>query len=541
MDIGREVIREAEQEQADRSNFDSLWTEVARRVHTRADNFQGRNVTEGARRTEWQFDSTAALALERFAAVIIAMTMPPSEKYHSFQAEAREARKDISVRKWCESVRDEVFSMRYSSHSNFTGNLNEATMDYGAFGTGTLMLEDKPGSPPNYRSCGLHNTFHCEGENGKINRTFRKLQYKPYQAIEKFGANNLPEIIIKSLDTKPNEKFNFWHRTQPRKYVQPGIRGPEGMAFESVYVSENEKKLVEQGGYRTFPYAVMRGPRSKNEIYGRSPALTVLADIKMKNEMARSTLRATHRMTEPTLLLADDAALAPFSLRPGHRNKGYLSEDGTELAKQMKWEGDLNAALKMLEMTDIVIKDAFLMRVFELMLTNPNMTATEVLERLRERGVLLTPAGGQIQNEFLGALAEREIDILSARGKLDEMPELLLRYGGKIELTDNSPLGRAQRAGAAIGFSRTVEQIIPLAQVDPTLMQRFKAEDMLPELAEIHGMPLNWLYTNDEFALIQQANEREKAMQTALGAAQPVAAAAKDAAQARLFSQQAGQ
>lgn len=540
MEEGREVIKQAELEVSNRGNFEGLWTEVARRIHTRADNFQGRNVTEGMRRSEWQFDSTAALALERYAAVVIAMTMPDSELYHGFRAAEKAAEKDIATKLWCEETRDECFKMRYSFSSNFIGNLNEIMMDSGSFGTGIMFVEDAPGKPVNYRSSGLHNTYLCEGEQGRVNKVFRKLEYVGYQAVEKFGKDVLPEIITKSIETEPNKKFTFWHRTKPNDYVQSGIRGPEGMGYESCYVSEIEKKVVAKGGYRKFPFAIMRGPRSKNEIYGRSPALTVLADIKMKNEMARSLLRAVHRMTEPTLLVADDAALSPFSLRPGHRNKGYMTEEGVPLAQQLKMEGDLNPAILMADKTDATIKDAFLMRVFEMMLANPNMTATEVLERLRERGILLTPAGGQIRNEFLGSLAERELDILAARGRLSEMPELLARSGGQVELTDNSPLGRAQKSGAAIGFARTVEQITPLAQVDPSLMQRFKAPEIMPELAEIHGMPLNWLYTEDEFQQILAKNAQQQAMSTAIGAAQPVSRAIKDVAQARLFSQQAG-
>src|SRR5262245_62116440 len=156
---GKRVIREAEMEMADRANFEQFWTEIARRVHTREDMFQGRNVTPGTRRSEWQFDSTAALALERCAAVQIAMNMPPSEFYHGLQAEDKAIRKDMGVKKWCEDTRDELFQMRYSANSNFGGNLNEVMMDAQGFGTGFMMIEDAPGRPVNYRSCGLHATY----------------------------------------------------------------------------------------------------------------------------------------------------------------------------------------------------------------------------------------------------------------------------------------------------------------------------------------------------------------------------------------------
>ena len=540
--IANEVMREVEQEKADRGNFESLWTQAARRVFPRADNFQGRHPSPGERRTEWQFDSKPVLANERFAAVFLSMTMPPSELYHGFQAEERSIRKFIEVKRWCEETRDDCFQMRYSPRSNFVGQINEVLLSYGAFGTGLTFLDDRPGKSPNYKSMPLEKTWIREGEDGKVNQVFRQLDLKPWQAIGMFGKDQLPEQVIKSAETQPNKEFKFYHRIKPREYVNKRLRfSAESMAYQSDYVCEIDRKHLETGGYRVFPVATARAPTSSNEVYGRSPAMTVLADIKMKNEIWRTVLRSSHRMAEPTMLLADDAALAPFQMQPGFRNKGYIkSTDGTPLAQQLEWRGDLQPAMLVAASADEDIKDAFLMRVFELMLTNPNMTATEVLERLRERGILLTPSAGRFFGEYVGALVERELDILSARGKLAEMPEELVRYGGNVDVTDNSPLARAQKAERAIGFDRTVQQILPLAERKPDIIDRFNDEEILPELADIHGMPANWLYSTAEHAANMKRKQQQDAAMMAAEAAPGVATAAKDAAQARLLTRQAG-
>lgn len=539
-DIATEVIREVDGEKADRGNFESLWTQAARRVHPRGDNFQGRNVTPGERRTEWQFDSKPVLALERFAAVFLSMTMPPSETYHGFRPEERSIRKDMAVKSWCEETRDDCFQMRYSSRSNFTAQINEVLMSFGAFGTGLMFLDDAPGRPANYKSLGLEKTWIREGEDGRINYFIRQLDLKPSQAIEKFTAQKLPEQIVKSSETQPNKTFAFYHRVKPRALINKNLRfSYESMEWQSDYVCEVERRHLDTSGYRTFPLAVCRNVTTTGETYGRGAAMTVLADIKMKNEIWRTVLRSSHRMAEPAMLLADDAALAPFQMQPGFRNKGYIKQDGTALAQQLEFQGDLQPAMMVAAATDENIKDAFLMRVFEMMLTNPNMTATEVLERLRERGILLTPSAGRFFGEFVGGLVERELDILQNRGKLAAMPELLERGGGHIEPTDNSPLARAQKAERAIGFDRTVQQVTPLAQVNPRIMQRFKTEEILPELADIHGMPISWLYTDDEFAVIMDKQDKEQAAEKAAVAAPDLASAAKDAAQARLLTSQA--
>jgi len=536
-DIARRILRDSEAEQADRANFDALWEETRRRIVPSAARFQGRD-TPGERRTEWQFDSMAVLAVERCAAVFSALNMPRSEKYQKIQATERSIRKFVEVRQWCENLRDDMFDMRYATASNFASQLTEVITSRVAFGNGAMMIEDNPGRPTNYKSLPLPYTWWREAENGKVNYMLRKLHYKPYQAIEKFGADVLPDTIKSAAVNKPNQEFIFWHMTAPNDSRNPRIRGPESMGFTSHYIAEAEKTLIQTGGYRVFPFAIARATTASNEKYGRGPAQTVLADIKMRNEMRKSILRSTNRMADPTLLVADDTALMPFSLRPGFRNRGYITEDGTKLAEQMKWEGDLNPAMVLDTQTGEVIKDAMLLRVFEMMLANPNMTATEVLERLKERAILLSPDGSKFMDEFGGAVTEREIDILAARGRITDMPEPLAQARGEIDVLPNGPLARAQRAEEATGFSRTLEQVVPLAQVNPKEMLRFKTSEIVPDLAEIHGMPARWLLTTEEFDELMQRMAEQEAQQTALTAAQPLATAAKDAAQARLFSQQ---
>lgn len=536
-----QVIREAERHKGDRGNFDDLWAQVARRVHPRGDNFQGKNASPGQRRTAWQFDSKPVLGLERFAAVFGAMTMPPSNKYHSFQAANRTIRKRLEVVKWCEALRDDVFQLRYSQKGNFTSQLSECHMSYGAFGTALMMVDDKPGKPINYRSLDLAFTWIAEGPDGKVNYAIREIRYTPEQAIAEFGASQLPQQIITARDKEPNKRFTFYHRIKPREEINHSARfSHESMSWQSDYVCEVEKRHLESGGYRTFPIVAARATTTTNEVYGRSPAITVLSDIKMRNEVWRTVLRSSHRMAEPTMLLSDDAALAPFQMQPGFRNKGYIKHDGTLLAQQLKFEGDLNPAMIVAQSASEDIDDAFLMRVFQMMLENPQMTATEVLERIRERGVLLTPSAGRWFSEFTAAIAMREYDILLARGMVDEMPEMLQRYGGEIEASDNSPIAKAQQAEQAIGFSRTMEQFAPFAEQKPEILDQVNFDKALPAIAEIHGMPSDWLYSEDEVTAIREQRRQQQEMQEMAGAAPDLARAAKDAAQAGVYTQQAG-
>ena len=78
------------------------------------------------------------------------------------------------------------------------------------------------------------------------------------------------------------------------------------------------------------------------------------------------------------------------------------------------------------------------------------MTATEVIERTTEKGILLAPTVGRQQSEYLGPLIERELDLLAQMRLLDPMPPQLRERAPRIyETVYTSPLSRAARAQEA--------------------------------------------------------------------------------------------
>jgi hypothetical protein len=60
------------------------------------------------------------------------------------------------------------------------------------------------------------------------------------------------------------------------------------MRFSSYYICLGSREIVSEGGFRTFPYAVGRYTAEPKEVYGYSPAMTVLPEIKMVQEMTKT-------------------------------------------------------------------------------------------------------------------------------------------------------------------------------------------------------------------------------------------------------------
>jgi hypothetical protein len=192
----------------------------------------------------------------------------------------------------------------------------------------------------------------------------------------------------------------------------------------------------------------------------------------------------------------------------------------------------------MIEEERNLINDAFLVTLFQILTESPQMTATEVIERTNEKGILLAPTVGRQQSEYLGPLIDRELDLLSQMGLLDPMPDILKEAKGEYQVVYTSPLSRAMRAQEAAGFMRTVENVKELVAItsDPSLLDPFDFDVAIPQIAEIQAVPESWMASPEKIAGKRQ--DRAKQQQIAQTIQAAPAAAAMMKAQAAAGPQQ---
>jgi hypothetical protein len=57
----------------------------------------------------------------------------------------------------------------------------------------------------------------------------------------------------------------------------------------------------------------------------------------------------------------------------------------------------------------------FLVSLFKVLSEHPNMTATQVIELVNEKGMLVAPTLGRQHTEYVGGMVERELDLWRSR------------------------------------------------------------------------------------------------------------------------------
>jgi hypothetical protein len=292
--------------------------------------------------------------------------------------------------------------------------------------------------------------------------------------------------------------------------------------------------MQEEGGYRTFPYATSRYDQAPREIYGRGPAQMVLPALKTLNAQKTVFLKQGHRAADPVLLGADDG-LTNMNLAPGAYNAGGVNSDGKPLVHVLP-SGGIQIAKEMMAEERGIIDDMFLVTLFKVLSEHPSMTATQVIELVNEKGILVAPTLGRQETEYLGPMIEREIDVLQSLGLVDPMPPRLKEANGEYQIVYTSPLALSQRAQEAAGFIRTVEtakEIVNITQ-DPSYLDVFDFDTALPDIAAIQSTPERWMAGPDKINAKRQARAQSQAQDKQIQALPALAAMKKaDAAAAK--------
>lgn len=541
-DLAGDVMRRQSQMEAGRSNWEPYWQDVADYTTPRNSTFTNKRAP-GERRTEKIFDSTAPLASDRFAAAFESMLTPRTQIWHLLKPEDEDLADDAEVKRWTEDVNKRLFARRYATHSNFASQIHEVYKALGDFGTGSLFSEEIPGEGITYRACHLGGLYIVEDFQGRIRHVHYKQELTAEQAAARFGVDNLPDIVKTKLQDRPDDKATYLHVACPNQSPMYGSLGPQGMPFQSIWVCVDSRSTVGTGGFRTFPYAVSRYVTTPGEVYGRSPAMMALPDVMMVNEMSRTMIQEAQLSVAPPLLAPHDGVASAYgdggiSVLPAAINYGAVNDAGQPMIHALNRGSQWEPAKAELTDRRQSINAAFLVTLFQILVDTPQMTATEAMLRAQEKGALLAPTTGRQQSELLGPIVAREIDLLARAGALPPPPQVLAERGGAYKIEYDSPLTRAMKADAGVGFLRTIEAMAPLAQVDPTVMDIFDPDEIGTGLADINGVPAKWLRTPDQIAALRQNRATQQQAASVVTALPAVTGGIKDMAQAQALTNQ---
>ena len=484
------------------------------------------------------------MSLERGAAVLETFLTPRTQQWHKLTPSNKDLAKLPRVKEFFEEATDTLFRMRNAPRSRFYSQVHEGWKSLLQAGNSNLHVTELPAGGIGYRYTPISCSWIDTDYDGIVDTMFYEYKLSSKASVGRW-KDKAPKIAQDAMASNPFIEHTYLHVVLPNDQFDPESNRPDMLAFSAYEVCSDSKQILDRSGYHEMPYMWSRYTVNPAEVYGRGPAMLVLPDIKTLQEIEKTFLRSGQKAADPPLLVADDGKLGRgnrrVSLGAGKMTIGGVDPaSGRPLILPLNSGARLDVTHEMQERRRKLIRSAFFLDIWEILVQDRvEMTATEFLGRMREKGQLLSPVVGRQQTELLGPMIIREVAIAQRQGKLKPLPPELIEAQGDYEIEYESDATRMQKAAEIEAFPRTFQALEPMFTANPSLLALWKQEDAVRKTYETLGGSSRLLQSDSEYEEILQGQaqvEQEAAQMAQL----PIAAKGmRDLAEAKRASQAA--
>ena len=516
----QKLIKRFEALRSERTNWEDLWQQIADRVAPNNANFTINDAMGGQKNMQKVYDATGIQANNLLAAGMFSLLTSPSQKWFEMSAGDDSLNDNPAIGIYLKQVTEIMLHEIRKPKAGFNTALHEMYLEYGAFGTASVFAAEGEASSLLFNCIPLREIFISESSEGRVDTVFRKYVMTVRQLSQKFGEENLSEKSKKALkDGKLDQKVDLIHAIMPRADAKRGSLMSKDKPVASIYIEVQGKHTLKETGYDEMPMFVPRFYKSSTEKYGRSPGTDALPWIKELQVVKKSLTKIVQKKADPPLMAPDDGFLNPVNTTPGGLNFYRAGTDPNDRIVPFGNDGDVNSPVDYLNDTRQQVKDMFYVDQLQLQ-QGPQMTATEVLQRVEEKLRLMGPIFGRIQTELLDLLIDRVFGILYRAGIFPDPPEEL--KGQELKVIYTSPIARAQEQLEANGLTRSMEILMPLMDRDPNMIGKFDTDAITTGVFNMFSVNPKYLTDQEELdasraqeAEMQQAEREAPVLQQA--------------------------
>ncbi len=492
--------------QTERSTFNNQWDDITKVVRPAAASFFSLSDTPGEKRGQELYDSTGVHANELLASGFYSLLTSPTTQWFDIATEDPRLNQNRDVKIWLSEVSKVMYFEIQRPQTGFATALHELYLDYGSYGNGILFVTERPDmSSLLFTALPLQECYFIEGDHGHVIAMYRHYNRTVQQLVDRFG---IEKVSKKTQDLYQREKLD--DKLECLHVIEPSKDGR--LAYSSIYIEIGEKHILSDKGFNEMPFMATRFYKTSYEVYGRGPGSTSLSDLKMLQEISKTTIRGAQKMVDPPLMVPDTGYLSAIRTMPGGVNyfrPGLSSEDRIS---PLLTNGQPNLGEDLAQGIRARIREMFYVDQLQLN-TGPQMTATEVLQRTEEKMRLMGPIVGRAMTELLGPCLKRVFGLLLRDGKLPPPPEVLGGVPAKLKIVYTSPIAKSQSQTEANSLLRVTQLITPFASVDPTVMDVFNNEAIVRGVCDMYAINPSFLRTPEEIQQMQQQRQQMQEMQ----------------------------
>lgn len=518
----------------ERASWISHWREISEYLLPRSGRFFVTDRNRGEKRHNSINDSTGTVALRVLAAGMMSGMTSPARPWFRLSTSSPALNESAAVKEWlAETTR---MMQTVFAKSNVYRMLHSMYEELGAFGTAVaIILPD------------FDNVVHCysvtAGEycistdhRGKVTTLYREFQMTVDQLVTEFGYDNCSIPVQNLYDRKALDQWiSVLHVIEPRTNRDTNKKDSKNMPWVSIYleVGYSTEKFLRESGYKRFPALCPRWSVTGGDVYGNSPAMESLGDVKqLQHEQLRKSQGIDYQ-TNPPLQVPSSMKHRDLDMLPG--GVSFVDVAGPQGGIRSAFEVNLNLQYLLEDIQDVRqrIKSTFYSDLF-LMLANQQegrMTATEVSERHEEKMLMLGPVLERMHNEILDPLIDITFEYMVEAGIVPPAPPEL--QGNQLNVEFVSMLAQAQKSIATNGIDRFITSMEQIAQAKPEVLDKLDADKWADMYGDMLGVDPQLIIPDDQVQAMRQARAQQQAAQQQLAAQNQAADTAQKLASAK--------
>ena len=500
---------------AERASWFAHWQDITTYLLPRQGRYFVQDRNKGWKRHQNVFDNTGTRALYTLAAGLMGGLTSPARPWFRLGVQDPQLMKDPQVKRWLSEATQLMLDI--FQRSNVYRVLPQMYLELGAFGTAAAIIGEDFNSVIHLFQ--LTAGEYCVATNwkGQVDTLYREFEKTVAEVVREFGKENCSPQVQSMFERGSLDKWiTIVHAIEPREVRDYTKSDAKNMPWKSVYyeVGGDPNTPLRESGFKRFTALCPRWDVAGGDVYGASPGMEALGDIKQLQQEQLRKSQVIDYMTNPPLQLPTNLKNREVDRFPGGITFRDSAGNGDKIETMFDVRLDLSHLLADIQDVRGRIRSSFYADMF-LMLqqdsADTRKTATEVAELHEEKMLMLGPVLERLHNELLNPLIDITFDRMIEVGILPTPPAALHGQSLNVELV--SMLAQAQRAIATNGVDRFVQSMATVAQFKPDVLDKFDADYWADSYSDMLGTDPQLIVPEDQVLAMRQARAQAQAAQ----------------------------
>jgi hypothetical protein len=515
--------------QTERSSWIAHWRELSDYLLPRSTRFYKSDRNKGTKKHNAIFDSTASRSLRILSAGMMSGMTSPARPWFRLALPDEDLMDYAPVKSWLAETQGRMLNV--FARSNTYLMLHACYEELGAFGTSASVIMDDYDALIHHYQSPVGEFALATDYRGNVNTIYREFEKTVAELVAEFGYDQCSRTT-QALYNSGN--LDAWvpiiHGIEPRSDRDARKADGKNKPWRSVYFEPGREdagdKVLRESGYDRFPGLAPRWHKMPGDVYGNSPGMEALGDIKQLQHEQLRKANAIDYQTKPPLQVPAGMKGRDLDYLPG--GVTYVDAPGAQNAVSTLFNVQLDLQHLLFDIQDVRerIRGAFYADLF-LMLASTvpgRMTATEVAERHEEKLLMLGPVLERLHNELLKPLIDETFTRMVQANLVPPPPEAL--QGVELDVEFVSMLAQAQRAIGVNGVDRFVGALGAVAQMRPEVIDKIDVDKWADSYSDMLGVDPDIIVASENVAIIRQQRAQAQAEAQQMQAAQMQADAA---------------